>query len=228
MIRQIWKVFSRFWETDKSLSTLLLLLIASQFVLPTVVPTRGVARGVVIDVVFSLLLVAGTVAVWRRSQWAVRGVVAFGLVAVPMRWAALLAPSDALEIWKIATSVAAVGLLTLLVLAKVLGPGTITSYRLQGAVAAYLLLGALWAQAYELVALKIPGAFANASAGGDGAGPWTYYSFVTLTTMGYGDITPLHPIARSLATAEALTGQLYLAIMISRLVALELQSRRTV
>lgn len=52
-----------------------------------------------------------------------------------------------------------------------------------------------------------------------------YYSLVTLTTMGYGDITPVHPVARSLATAEALTGQLHLAILISRLVALELQAR---
>ncbi len=87
----------------------------------------------------------------------------------------------------------------------------------------YLLLGFIWAHAYELVALWHPGAFAGAV---DGSLPWTYYSFVTLTTVGYGDITPVHPLARAVAVLEALTGQLYLAIMLARLVSLELQSRR--
>jgi voltage-gated potassium channel Kch len=50
---------------------------------------------------------------------------------------------------------------------------------------------------------------------------WLYYSYVTLTTVGYGDITPVRPIARTLAIAEALSGQLYLAVMIARLVAME-------
>jgi len=93
-------------------------------------------------------------------------------------------------------------------------------------VAAYLLLGLAWAGAYEWVALRDPSAFAGAiGASGGGDGPWIYYSLVTLTTMGYGDILPVSPVARSLAVAEAFTGQLYLAILISRLVALELQAR---
>jgi uncharacterized membrane protein len=49
---------------------------------------------------------------------------------------------------------------------------------------------------------------------------------VTLTTMGYGDITPVAPAARSLAVSEALTGQMYVAILISRLVALSMQSKK--
>jgi hypothetical protein len=52
-----------------------------------------------------------------------------------------------------------------------------------------------------------------------------YYSFVTLTTMGYGDITPVHPTARSAAVVEALVGQLFPAILIARLVAMELATR---
>jgi hypothetical protein len=60
---------------------------------------------------------------------------------------------------------------------------------------------------------------------GDTSRSWTYYSFVTLTTVGYGDITPVHPLARSLAVFEALTGQLYPAILLARLVSLEVQSK---
>jgi len=49
---------------------------------------------------------------------------------------------------------------------------------------------------------------------------WMYFSFVTLTTLGYGEITPLSTPARSLAIGEALTGQLYLAVLLARLVAM--------
>jgi hypothetical protein len=111
------------------------------------------------------------------------------------------------------------------VLALVVRRGPITPRRIQGAIAVYLLLGFIWAQLYELVALWRPGAFTGAVEG-MGSLPWTYYSFVTLTTMGYGDIMPVHPLARAVAVLEALTGQLYLAIMLARLVSLELQSRR--
>jgi hypothetical protein len=52
-----------------------------------------------------------------------------------------------------------------------------------------------------------------------------YYSFITLTSLGYGDITPLHPYARSLAAFEAISGQLYLAVLIARLVGLEMEYR---
>ena len=53
-----------------------------------------------------------------------------------------------------------------------------------------------------------------------------YFSFVTLTSVGYGDIIPLHPVARSLANVEAIIGQLYPATLLARLVTLELESRR--
>ena len=69
-----------------------------------------------------------------------------------------------------------------------------------------------------------PDAFSGEVGNAPGALTWIYYSFVTLTTMGYGDITPVHPIARSLATSEALAGQLYIAVMLSRLMALHVST----
>ena len=53
-----------------------------------------------------------------------------------------------------------------------------------------------------------------------------YFSYVTLTTVGYGDITPVHPTARMLAIGEALVGQLYPAVLIGRLVSLQISARR--
>jgi len=54
---------------------------------------------------------------------------------------------------------------------------------------------------------------------------WLYFSYATLSTVGYGDIVAVHPIARSLAVMEALVGQLYPAILIARLVSQEVQDR---
>ena len=93
-----------------------------------------------------------------------------------------------------------------------------------GAGAVYLLLGLTWASAYELLHILRPEVWTGAASEAPVSQTWIYYSFVTLTTMGYGDITPVHPVARSLAILEAVTGQLYLAITLARLVALHIKS----
>jgi Ion channel len=89
---------------------------------------------------------------------------------------------------------------------------------------AYLLLGLLWALAYWLVAEVNPGAFVfNTSSRIDASIEGfngLYFSFITLSTVGYGDITPVSHVARMLAAMEALTGLLYVAVLIARLVAL--------
>jgi hypothetical protein len=103
--------------------------------------------------------------------------------------------------------------------------GPITAYRIQGAIAVYLLLGLAWAHTYDLIEYLSPGAFTGTITDSARFSSWMYFSFVTLATLGYGDITPMHPVARSLAVAEAITGQLYLAILIARLVSQELYYR---
>jgi hypothetical protein len=87
----------------------------------------------------------------------------------------------------------------------------------------------MWSFAYHLIALQFSGAFSLAASLKPEAGSLqaklTYFSFVTLTTVGYGDITAVHPIARPLVVLEALTGQLFPAILIARLVSLEIAHR---
>jgi hypothetical protein len=91
-------------------------------------------------------------------------------------------------------------------------------------ISAYLLLGLLWAFAYMLTANATPDAFSfntthpeNQTMDGPTA---LYFSFVTLSTVGYGDITPSSQVARMLAMTEAMTGLLYVAVLLARLVAL--------
>lgn len=85
---------------------------------------------------------------------------------------------------------------------------------------AYILIGLVWAYFYHFIEVFHPHSFTLPWTPGDDLWDFYYYSFVTLTTVGYGDILALTKPARALSILEALTGQLYLAIMISRLVGL--------
>src|SRR6266566_2944043 len=91
-------------------------------------------------------------------------------------------------------------------------------------ISAYLMLGLMWTMAYWLVDQLTPGgAFSfNTNAGTRSMNGFTgfYFSFITLSTVGYGDITPVSKVARMLAAMEAMTGLLYVAILIARLVSL--------
>jgi hypothetical protein len=94
-----------------------------------------------------------------------------------------------------------------------------------GAICGYLLLGMAWGVLYSMVDTAWPGSFevgsrlAEQVQGNPSRIPvFTYYSFITLTTVGYGDVTPLSAPARTCAWLEALTGQFYLAVLVAGLV----------
>lgn len=93
-----------------------------------------------------------------------------------------------------------------------------------GAICVYLLLGIAWAGVYDVIEVFRPGSFQVSEAlQVDGGLDWsdtTYFSFVTLTTLGYGDISPVSRLAKSMAMLEAVTGVLYLATLIARLVSM--------
>jgi voltage-gated potassium channel Kch len=119
-------------------------------------------------------------------------------------------------------------ILAWMVTVQVFREGPITMHRVLGAVGVYLLLGLAWSFAYHLLDVVNPEAFSisgGSSAHVLSASEFLYFSFVTLTTVGFGDITPLDPAARSVVMVEALTGQLFPAILIARLVSMELVSR---
>lgn len=115
----------------------------------------------------------------------------------------------------------------LLLLRHVLGDDPVTLDKLFGSICVYMLFGLLWAEIYSLLHGLDPGSFTisqglqpGVGVGGAGspASVFVYYSFVTLTTLGYGDISPLEPVPRAMASLEAIVGPLYLAILVARLV----------
>ncbi len=93
---------------------------------------------------------------------------------------------------------------------------------LYGAVASYLLIGIAWALLYSLLEWIQPGSFQHTASDDLAWDDFLYYSFVTLTTLGYGDLTPLSAHVRSFAMLEAITGVFYVAILVARLVGLHL------
>jgi hypothetical protein len=95
----------------------------------------------------------------------------------------------------------------------------VNTNRLAGAVSVYLLMGLNWAIVFQFLALANPGAFTGLEGSSDRSFlNLLYYSFVTLTTLGYGDIAPLSPVARALAYLEAVSGVMYVAILVASLV----------
>jgi len=128
-----------------------------------------------------------------------------------------------------------IGFLIWRILKDVIVGSRITSERVFGAVCAYLLIGFLFADFYGFISLVDENAFsvsesieAGSVDGGDLGrdGILTYFSFVTMTTLGYGDISPVSPAARTLAWMQALVGQLYLAITIAGLVGVHIARQK--
>jgi ion channel len=103
--------------------------------------------------------------------------------------------------------------------------GRVTYHRIIGAILLYLLIAVGFATLFTFVGLLLPGAFKGIAFDDNPAlaNSVFYLSFVTLTSTGYGDIVPLHPIARSLCNLESVIGQLYPATLLARLVTLELR-----
>jgi len=211
------------WQSQANLSFFLLLLVVVGFVLPSLGFGRDNAR-LYSDVAFSLLLVSGMAIAWgQRKLLLLAGFV--GSAALAVRWMAFFTPTPALQLWAAGWSLASILVIALVLLLEVFRRGgPVTLVRIQGAIAVYLLFGIGWAHAYHIAEIVHPGSFNSAAGTMSNISDWGYFSFVTLSTVGYGDITPVRPIARSLAVAEALTGQLYLAITIARLVAMEVVS----
>ena len=109
-----------------------------------------------------------------------------------------------------------------------LAPGIVTVHRVLGAIALYLNIGLMFGTIYGLIWNFIPDAFTNVGSGPrwQADGTLVYFSFVTLTSTGFGDVIPVHPIVRTLTNVEAVIGQLYPATLLARLITLELRGHR--
>jgi Ion channel len=216
---------SEFWSGDLGLTLITISLVILIFV---VFPLReaGLPGRIFFYLMIVTLMILGALAV-NQSRMATAFVIVVVLVSSVVLVTARLHPTQTLHELGSVLSTVALLLYVRIVLLVMFRGGPVTWSRIQGAVCAYFLIGLAWGSAYELLEDLHPGSFRFISAPSDIdqlTSKLTYFSFSTLTTVGFGDITPLNPFARSLSTAEAIVGQLFPAILIGALVAMAMQS----
>lgn len=216
---------SEFWSGDLGLTLITISLVMLIFV---VTPLReaGVTGRAFFDVAVMLLMLFGALSI-KQSRLVTVLVISFVLTTAAVLAAGRFHPTPALH--QIGSVLATITLLLYvrIVLGVMFSGSPMTWSRIQGGVSAYLLLGMAWAPAYQTLEQFRPGSFRFVAAPQNFdqlIAKLTYFSFTTPTTVG-GEITPASPVARSLAIAEAMLGQLFPAIFIWALVAMAVQSR---
>jgi len=212
---------------ENTLSALLIVLMIQLFT-SALASLGGIIIGLAADLVFLLILLAALHAM--THHWFPKMLFSFLTVMAMIThtmWIGFGVRS--LAGWDfIFTTLAVLGML-LATISMVYRDGPVTSHRIRGAMAAYLLISVVYAKTYALIYYFSPEAFTVVATGGRFIPQITrdflYFSVVTLTTVGFGDFTAVHPIARSLVMTEAFIGQLYPAVLLARLVSLSLISR---
>jgi hypothetical protein len=192
--------------------TFVLLMVLTPF-------TSGPIGTVVVSIIFSLILVSGILTVSDDRRLLFIGLIPL-TIALVTRWASLLVARVELQSISSLFGMLTFGYVTILVFSSLFKAKEVTSIVIWQAISVYLLIGLTWASLFTFVEIMAPGSL-NDSAGTGGPLSYSaivYYSFVTLATLGYGDIVPTTSITRGLAVLEVLTGVLFMAILISRLV----------
>ncbi len=214
---------------------LLVILVLFLLMLPvSSLPRTDSARVVphVLEVLlFITVLIAAVGSITKTSVGRTFAVV-LGLPAAVLSFLTRVFSSDAFEIVRYGFAAAALGYAVFEILKFVFTRQRVTADTVCASLCVYLLLGVVWAVAYSAVAVLNPAAFVLALPGAGSTAEMRfgrgdsinslYFSLATLTTLGYGDIVPISPTARVLATLEAIMGQLYLTVLVARLVGLNI------
>ncbi len=197
---------------------------------------RALLGPVAEDFIITLLALAVFLVVFQGRRERVVAFVA-AVAATAMNWSRYLSMTADYETGRTlahhALMLVFLGYAVTVILRNILTREAVTGDEVLGAVCGYLLAAGAWANAYAMIELLVPGAF-NMSAELKELSTtqgrtlvFNYFSLVTLTTMGYGDITPVRPPAPMFAVLEAVFGQFYIAVVVAQLVSLRLAQAYT-
>jgi Ion channel len=216
---EIWRV-----STVKLLIALILLFAVTPFV-------EGLPNGDLVESgLVTMVMIASLIAVGREGRVLIVAAVLF-VPALAGKWLHHFFPGYVSPLYFPIFGIIFFGFTMYRILRFILETTHVDTEVLSAGIVVYLMLGMLWSQAYMLLAQLTPDTFrfpvaAHAENRMDGFSAF-YFSFSTLTTAGFGDISPLSKVARTLAVMEAVTGTLYLTILISRLVGMYSPTTRT-
>jgi hypothetical protein len=221
-----WHSYPGMWR----LSTVKLLVALVLLIVMTPLFEEFAVGDLIEALMVTLVLVTAVIAVGGKRS----ALIVAALLLVPAlieRWLSYVYPQSFHPCVFFAFGIAFMALVAFKLLGYVLRSIQIDTDVLCAAIAVYLLLGLIWAFAYALLAQLSPNSFAFAvnphSSGRMDRFNAFYFSFVTLSTVGFGDVTPVSKAARTLAVMEAVTGTFYVAILIARLVAMYVPRSRS-
>ena len=212
---------------DPLLTLLTVLLLLLMFVVAPL-QAAGIMAFQAFGVFVAVVMVGGVLIISRSTVAAIAMLVALSLNVFVIILRLVNAPS-AYDLYFVAVAWLTLSMVLGWAVARaVFAPGRVSYHRIVGAVLLYLLIALTFVALYLFVGRLIPKAFSGIVFEDDAAlsSSVIYFSFVTLTTVGYGDILPVHPVARSLCNLESILGQLYPATLLARLVTLEIEGRR--
>lgn len=214
-----YRFLNRLWDQESGLSGMLILLFVMHFVL---IPMFGSYSSflVILNVFWMMFLMAGIFALSKSTKQALM-ISIVPVLFIVFNWINAFNLTPFTILMDLVLSITTFLLLIVLVLIKVFEPGPITAYRVIGSVVVYMLMANIWAIVYQFFHLNIEGSFQvtlPAFESNSLDANFMYFSYITITTTGFGEIVPLHPMARALVQVEALIGVLYPVILIGRLV----------
>jgi voltage-gated potassium channel len=175
---------------------------------------------ILISILFSLVAISATYAMTQKKYIYIISIVLLIPLIISL-WLSFITESYIAHVSYLINSIIFLSFIAVNIILSTYRAKVVNKEVIYGAMAVYLLIGFIWSFYYGLIEYLHPGSFRDMSNGGTfGHQPFIYFSFVTLTTLGFGDITPITPVARSLVILEAVIGQLYLIINVSWLVGL--------
>jgi hypothetical protein len=213
------RFLNHLWNKESGLSGMLLLLFSMHFI---IIPLFGSYSSimVVLNIFWMLFLIAGIISLSKSKRQAIQiSIIPF--LFILFGWINVFDNSPFFIMADVFLTICTFCLLIILVMLKVFEPGPITGYRVIGSIVVYMILAHLWAVIYLFVYEHVSGSFSITLPPFESntlQANFLYFSYITLTTTGFGEIVPLHPFARSLVQVEAITGVLYPVILIGRLV----------
>lgn len=227
---EAWRSRVKEWHEVTREPGLTALLIIESLMIFVIIPltSMGALPGFVLPAMFIVLVISILVVTWHSHVAAIA--VALAVAISPVGTILWREHPSALTEWLSAGGrILAITAVSIIIARAVFAAGRVSIHRVQGAVVLYLNFALLFFTVYRLMEVLLPGSFSNLPHAGTEYGSGAallYFSFTTLTSLGYGDITPIHPLARSFANLEGVIGQLYPATLLARLVSLEIEHRR--
>jgi hypothetical protein len=213
------RLLNRLWDQESGLSGMIIILAIMQFVF---IPLFGSYSSfmVILNIFWMLFLMAGIFSLSTSNKQAIL-ISIIPVLFIVFSWINVFIATPFVLAVELILSICTFSLLIMLVLAKVFEPGPITAHRIIGSIVIYMLMAQLWTVIYIFFYEHISGSFQLSLPPFESnslQANFLYFSYITISTTGFGEIVPLHPFARALVNLEAIFGVLYPVVLIGRLV----------